>query len=188
MVLSSGDPTRRARLLETLGAGGVAILLCDTIYGLVGRAPETESRIRRIKGRGETNPFLMIVGTVAQAAALSSAPLEKSVLALWPAPLTLVLPSATGTVAVRLPNDPFLAELVSALGSPIYSTSVNRSGTPPMWQISEIIREFEDEVDLVIDQGDIPAGKPSTILDVSSRPYRILRQGDFQVPHGLLSG
>lgn len=186
MVLLNDDPRLRERLLDLLEAGGVAVIPCDTIYGFVGRVPDTESRIREIKGRGETNPFLMLVGNAAQAASLSTVPLDEAVASLWPAPLTLVLPTQDSTVAVRVPNDPFLSEIISTLGVPIYSTSVNRSGKEPMWQIEEIVAEFEREVDLVVDKGDIPAGRPSTILDVSHRPYRILRQGLFRVPAELL--
>lgn len=187
MVLLNDDPRLHDRLLGLLEAGGVAIIPCDTIYGFVGRVPDTEERIRRIKGRGETNPFLMLVGTAEQAASLSSVALDEAVVSLWPAPLTLVLPTRDSTVAVRVPNDSFLSEVIATLGAPIYSTSANRSGRAPMWQIEAIIAEFEHEVDLIVDQGDIPAGQPSTILDLTRKPYLILRQGEFRVPPELLS-
>lgn len=186
MVLTQADPLVSGRLLEVLSAGEVAIVRCDTIYGFVGRAPDTERRIRRIKGRGEKSPFLLLVGTIEQAEGLSRASLDPRVSDLWPGPLTIVVDAPGGTVAVRLPDDPFLTGIVRSLGQPIYSTSVNRSGNPPMWRVNEIIREFEAEVDLIVDAGDQPAGRPSTILDVTHRPYRILRQGDFNVPQSLL--
>lgn len=186
MVLRQGDPLVSRQLLGVLSAGEVAIVLCDTIYGFVGKAPDTERKIRMIKGRGEENPFLLLAGAVEQVEGLSNAPLDPRVTALWPGPLTVVMNAPEGTVAVRLPDDPFLTEIVRSLGQPIYSTSVNRSGNPPMHLIAEIIREFESEVDLIVDAGDQPAGLPSTILDVTNRPYRVLRQGEFEVPSSLL--
>lgn len=187
MVLKRDDPRLRGLLLDILRRDGVAIMPCDTIYGFIGKVPTTDSRIREVKGRGETNPFLMLIGTTEQARELSIAPLDERVLSLWPGPLTVVLGADDGTVAVRLPDDPFLTEIVRSLGSPIYSTSVNRSGSPPMWRVAEIVREFEREVDLVVDAGDCPAGKPSTVLDITRRPYRILRQGEYEVPPWLLT-
>ena len=187
MILSREDSRVRSRLLETLDSGEVAIFPCDTIYGFVGRAPDTDPKIRSIKGRGETNPFLMLVGSVAQATDLSNVPLDPRITSLWPGPLTVVIESGEGTVAVRLPDDSFLSGVVEELGAPIYSTSVNRSGTPPLWRIAEIVAEFESDVNLIVDAGDCPAGKPSTILDLTQVPYRILRQGAFEVPAALLA-
>lgn len=186
MILNREDSRVRAQLLETLASGEVAIFPCDTIYGFVGRVPDTDSKIRSIKGRGETNPFLMLVGSVAQAVALSNTPLDPRVTSLWPGPLTVVVQSGETTSAVRLPDDPFLSGVVEELGMPIYSTSVNRSGSSPLWRIAEIVAEFESDVNLIVDDGDRPAGMPSTILDLTRTPYQILRQGAFEVPASLL--
>ena len=57
MVLSVSRPGAIQRAVGVLSSYGVAILPCDTIYGIVGVAPETEGRIRSIKGRGEDKPF-----------------------------------------------------------------------------------------------------------------------------------
>lgn len=188
MILSIDDPGLAGRLGDVLSEGGVAIMLCDTIYGFIGRAPETDGRIRTIKGRGERNPFLRLVSSVEEAASLADGPLDPRVTALWPAPLTVVLRAPEGTVAVRLPDDPFLRGVIATLGSPIFSTSVNRSGRPPMSNIAEIIGEFERDVDLIVNAGDRPGGVASTILDVSKTPYRVLRKGAFEVPPELLGG
>lgn len=188
MILKIDDRRLSSAVIDTLRGGGLTILPCDTIYGIVGRAPDADARIRQLKGRGETNPFLMLIATVKQAAEMAEAPLDKRVTSMWPGPLTVVMKVAGGTVAVRLPADPFLRAIIRDLGAPIYSTSVNRSGEAPMWRIDDIIRGFAEEVDLIVDAGDRPSGMPSTILDVSERPYRILRQGSFRVPSRLLGG
>lgn len=188
MILKIDDRRLQHVVIDTLRKGGLAILPCDTIYGIVGRAPETDARIRQVKGRGETNPFLMLVASVRQAAKMADGPLDRRVTSMWPAPFTVVMKSAGGTVAVRLPADPFLRAIIRSLGAPVYSTSVNRSGEGPMWQIADIIRSFADDVDLLVDAGDRPSGLPSTILDITKRPYRILRQGSFRVPPELLDG
>ncbi len=187
MVLKSADLSREERLVELLSTGGIAIMPCDTIYGIVGRVPDTEARIRAIKGRGETNPFLMLIESRSAVERLSDVRLDREVAALWPGPLTVVIPAREGgTVAVRVPSDPFLRRLVACVGAPLYSTSVNRSGQPPLGAISEIIREFEESVNVIVDGGDILGREPSTILDVTQRPYRILREGACRIPPSLL--
>jgi L-threonylcarbamoyladenylate synthase len=148
--------------------------------------PETEARIRAIKGRGETNPFLVLIGSVQQAEDLAVGPIDEEVSDLWPGPLTVVVRTADGTLAIRYPDDPFLTEIIRGLEGAVYSTSVNRSGSAPLWKIDEIVEEFENEVDMIVDDGDCPAGRPSTILDITNSPYRLLRQGAFQVPRRLL--
>ncbi len=187
MVISSADRRKEDLLAEILSAGGIAIMPCDTIYGIVGRAPDTEKRIRAAKGREEVNPFLMLIESEAAIERLSDTKLDRRVAALWPGPLTVVIPARSGgTVAVRVPSDQSLRGLIARVGAPLYSTSVNRSGMPALGAILEIVREFENSVDLIVDGGDIVGGEPSTLLDITQRPYRILRQGACEVPPALL--
>ena len=187
MVISSADAGKEELLLGILSAGGIAIMPCDTIYGIVGRAPETEERIRAAKGRGESNPFLMLIENEQALERLSDAKLDRQVAALWPGPLTVVIQArAGGTIAVRVPSDRFLRRLIGRLGAPLYSTSVNRSGQSALGKLSEIVREFEKRVDVIVDGGDILGRAPSTLLDVTQRPFRILREGACKVPPSLL--
>ncbi len=83
---------------------------------------------------------------------------------------------------MRLPDSAYLRAVLAGVGQPLYSTSVNRAGLPPMNSIEEIRAEFEGEVDLIVDAGPLDQGSPSTIVDVTRRPYRIVRQGALQIP------
>ncbi len=186
MAAPAGDPGSFAALVRVLSTGGVAIIPCDTIYGIVGAAPQTEERIRSIKGR-ETRPFLQLIAEASWVARLSDAEVPAALAKHWPGPLTIVLAArGGGTVALRVPDSSFLRELLLAVDAPLYSTSVNRSGMPPMNRIAEIRQELESEVDLVIDAGDLLSGVPSTLVDATSRPCRILRQGALVLPPGDL--
>ena len=64
------------------------------------------------------------------------------------------------------------------LGSPITSTSVNRNGKEPITKIENIIEEFSNEVDLIIDGGLLATTTPSTIIDVTGDKPKILRRGE----------
>lgn len=175
-------------LAEILATGGVAIVPCDTIYGIVGIDPDTEPRLRALKGRGEDKPFLRLVDDAARVRALTGHDPPGRLARHWPGPLTLVLPAeAGGTVAVRVPAAAWLRGLVAGLGRPLLSTSVNRADEPALWRVRDIVAEFGAGVDLVLDGGDLPDALPSTIVDATVRPCRILRQGAFRVPPEDLS-
>ena len=148
------------------------------MYGLVGIAPEAESRLRTVKGRGEDKPFLRLVANASWIERISDMPLPSRLARYWPGPLTLVFPARDGgTAALRVPDHPFLLELLRALDRPLYSTSVNRAGSEPLRTVEEMRRELERDVDAIFDAGDQQPGAPSTLLDITRRPFTVLRQG-----------
>ncbi len=178
MVVKAASPEAFRSLVRVLASGGVAIAPGDTMYGLVGIAPDSGDRIREIKGRGEDKPFLQLLPDPSWVAKFSPLAAPANLLKHWPGPLTLVFPAREGgTVALRVPDSHFLRELLEAVGRPLYSTSVNRAGAAPLQRVEEMRREFEDVVDLIYDAGDLPPGPPSTLVDVTSRPCRVLRPG-----------
>ena len=105
----------------------------------------------------------------------------------WPGPLTLIfearenvpglLTCCTGKVAVRIPGESIALDLARNLGFPLTSTSANPSGQRPAVETSQLIRYFGDKIDLIIDGGRTPGGKPSTIVDVTVEPPKVLRTG-----------
>jgi L-threonylcarbamoyladenylate synthase len=183
MVLAAADPAAIRALAALLARGGVAIIPCDTIYGIVGIDPEADARIRGLKGRDEGKPFLRLAADASWARVLTGRAAPDRLARHWPGPLTLVLPArGGGTLALRVPAAAWLRELIAGLERPLLSTSVNRSGEKALWRVADIVAEFGPEVDLVLDGGDLRGAEPSTIVDVSNRPFRILRQGAFRVP------
>jgi L-threonylcarbamoyladenylate synthase len=178
MVAAAHNPEAFALLVDIISRGGVAIAPGDTMYGILGIVPRTEARIRLLKGRGEDKPFLQIIPDASWTGRLTEAPVPEGLARHWPGPLTIVLPArAGGTVAVRVPDSLFLRELLIAVGEPLYSTSVNRAGTAPLVTVAEMRAEFEREVDIIYDGGDMPPGPSSTLVDATNLPARILRQG-----------
>ncbi len=188
MLINTGDKKSFSLLVDTVKSGGVAILPCDTIYGIVGIAPNTEQRIRRIKGREENKPFLKLIYSADWLPRITDQKLPAALHAYWPGPLTLIFTSRTGiSAALRVPKDNQLRQLIKEVDQPLFSTSVNRSQEKALWRIRDIIEQFEHEVDLIVSAGDIVAGKPSTILDITRIPFRLLRQGVLELPDSLFS-
>ncbi len=156
---------------------------CDTIYGLVGVAPDTEERIARIKGRPGEKGFLWLIGSAGWLPRFTDAALPPPLAGYWPGPLTLIFPRrGGGRIALRVPRDPLLAGLLRRLNRPLVSTSVNRSGQASLWRIGEIAAEFGAEVDLVVDAGDQEGRMPSTVVDLSTQPWRLVRPGAARLP------
>lgn len=186
MVIKADDRDLVPRIAAVLRRRELAIFPTDTVYGIHGLAPDTRGRIAALKGRREENPFLMLAPSAEFVEELAGAPLDPAVRSFWPGALTLVVNTPGGGQAIRVPGDPFLAALLAEVGGLVYSTSVNRSGAPHLWRIGEIVREFSREVELIVDAGDIPGGRPSTLLDVRERPYKLLRRGAVAIPRELL--
>jgi L-threonylcarbamoyladenylate synthase len=178
MVLAAADPRAFPTLVQILAGGGVAIAPGDTMYGLIGIAPRSEARLRRVKGRDGEKPFLQLIGNAAWIERISDVPVPPRLARFWPGPLTIVFPvRAGGTAAFRVPDNRFLHDLLDALSQPLYSTSVNRAGMPPLRTIEEMRRVLEGEVDAIYDAGDQVPGPPSTLVDITRRPFEILREG-----------
>jgi len=182
MRVSADSPGAFLSLVRILDAGGIAIAPGDTMYGMIGVAPESEALLRRVKGRGEDKPFLVLIADASWASRISDRPVPARLVRFWPGPLTMIFPDRFGgTTAMRVPDSAFLRDLVRALGKPLCSTSVNKAGSPPIQTIQEMVREFEKDVDIIYDDGDHPPGEPSTLVDISARPYRIVRQGALRL-------
>jgi L-threonylcarbamoyladenylate synthase len=176
-----------SRFQEICGTGGVAIVPCDTIYGLVGSVPDSEKRLRLIKGRGGGKLFLLLIPDPELSGRFSPVPVPAELAHFWPGPLTVILPGQGGdTVALRVPDAPFLRNAMREAGKALYSTSVNRAGSPALWREADIVAEFSRDVDLILTAGDLPGRMPSTIVDATSRPLRIVRQGALELPASLL--
>ena len=190
-VLAS--PEELARLRELFAAGGVAAIPTDTFYGLACDPANARgvARIFEVKGRAR-EPLLVLFSEREHLERLgvdTSAETLERFLLLWPAPLTVVLPVRAplpasrggATLAVRMPAAPALRALLSETG-PLTGTSANRSGRPALADPDEVVEQLGPELDLVIDGGRTPGGRPSTLVDATRNPPVVLRAGAFAWP------
>ncbi len=168
-------------VIADLTEGKIGIMLCDTIYGIVGVAPEAESRIQEAKGRGESHPFLQLIHP-SWFSQYSKIPLPPELAFYWPGPLTIVTEHRCGgTTAFRAPREPLL-ELVKQVGKPIYSTSANISGEPYKGEIDSMIEDFAGRVDFFIPSQREPSSQASTIISIVSKPFTLIRPGAVELP------
>ena len=177
---------------EVISNGGVIAFRTDTFYGL-GADPFNRaavSRIRELKGREDNKPILLLISDLEQVPRLireRSDGFNVAARKLWPGPLTIVgaavaelpeeITSGTGTVGVRLPADESVRELVRECGGVLTATSANPAGSEPARSAEQVARYFPAGIDLIVDGGEVSATEPSTVLDVSSSPPRVVREG-----------
>jgi L-threonylcarbamoyladenylate synthase len=186
------DAERIATAAELLREGKLVAFPTETVYGL-GVDPWNEEAVRRlfaVKGRPEAKGLILHLGDVAQIESVAREVPDAArllVARFFPGPLTLVLPAVpsiprvvTGggdTIAVRLPDHPVSIALARALGRPIAAPSANPSGEPPPRTADEVRRSLGEKIDAIVDAGPTPGGTPSTLVDVTVAPPRILRAG-----------
>lgn len=191
--LSPRRPDRAAiqEIARIVRDGGLFAFPTDTVYG-IGCGLFFRDSVRRIyalKGRGTDKPLPILVSSTRDAEVLAASVSDEArrlMKRFWPGPLTLVFSSsavaslATGgrdTVALRLPRDRVILAVLKACGLPLASTSANLSGRPALVTGEEVTRRFSGRLDAIIDAGPSAVGVPSTVLDVSSYPFTIRREG-----------
>ena len=204
MIRLDVSPAELLRAAEILAAGGIAAFPTETVYGLGAWAFNAGAlaRVFEVKGRPRFDPLIIHIDRVegleriADPGALSPARrrlLENLVRALWPGPLTLVLPKrpavpllATAglpTVAVRLPAHPAARELIRLSGEAAGGTgalaapSANPFGRLSPTRAEHVIETLGDNIDAVVDGGPCSVGVESTVADLSGGVPRILRPG-----------
>jgi len=189
-IVAAGEAMERA--LELLEGGDVVAIPTETVYGLAGDATNGigVARIFEAKGRPRFNPLIAHVADLAMAERIALFdPLSKRLAqALWPGPLTLVLPQRPGngihplvtagldTIALRMPKG-FGGDLITRLGRPLAAPSANSSGKISATTAEAVAADLGARIRLVVDGGATPVGLESTIVKVEGGTLRLLRPG-----------
>lgn len=177
---------------DAIRDGQLVVFPTETVYGLAADATD-EAAVKRVfdaKGRVGKQPLPVQVGSlddVLKAAEFIPTNAKPLAELYWPGPLTLVLPrnaslprALTGgkeTVGVRVPDHPVALALAREVESPIVATSANLSGNPPARNAADAVKEVGGWAAVVLDGGESRYGQPSTVVDVTVTPPRILRRG-----------
>ena len=194
MIIAEGEAAHK-RAAKLISSSGIVAFRTDTFYGL-GANPFDEQALHRLnllKGR-EGKPLLIVISDASMIEQLVE---KRSILfdafaaRHWPGALTIVAPArtklsleltaGTGTIGLRLPDDEEVRCFVRACGSALTATSANRAGEMPARTATEVASFFPSGLDLIVDAGPAPGGKPSTVLDVSNDEARVIREGAVSI-------
>jgi L-threonylcarbamoyladenylate synthase len=180
------------RAAGLLADGGLVAIPTETVYGLAADALDGDSvdRIFTAKGRPASNPLIVHVADVAMARSLAASwpeAAERITAALWPGPVTVIVPcgrrvpaavtAAGSTVAIRCPAHPLTRRLIEKLGRPLAAPSANRSMQLSPTTAGHVLESLGSRVDLILDGGPCDRGIESTVVDCTTAPPTILRPG-----------
>lgn len=198
--MSEAHPTRLlaandeaiAEAAACLAAGGLVAFPTETVYGLGCDATDgaAVARLYAAKGRPAFNPLIAHVTDLAAAQALATFndTAQRLATALWPGPLTLVLPKRAGcpvadlatagldSIAIRMPDHPVARALLRAFGKPVVAPSANRSGHVSPTAAAHVMTDLRGRIDLILDGGPTKVGVESTIVACLKTPT-LLRPG-----------
>jgi tRNA threonylcarbamoyl adenosine modification protein (Sua5/YciO/YrdC/YwlC family) len=191
-----------AQVAEALADDAIIAYPTETGYNL-GCAPGSAGalkRLARLRGVDERHTWTLLctqvscLGTYARL----HTPLFRLIKRVVPGPYTFIL-NATAevprqlqqkkrkTVGIRISGEPLVAELASAMGAPLVTTSARGPDDEQTLPDSATVAErFGHELDLLLDAGPVPP-QPSTIIDATGEEPVIERYGagdagPFEVP------
>lgn len=176
--------------LETVQTGGIIAFPTDTVYGIGCSAdnPRGINRLYEVKNRERDKPIPLLIADRSELGELvQSIPPQAEVLMdrFWPGPLTLIFPrsgslpaelSPTDTIGIRLPDSKFTRRLIRVTG-PLAASSANISGRESALTADDVLNQVGNRIELVIDGGETRRERASTVVDCTTDPVQILRQG-----------
>jgi tRNA threonylcarbamoyl adenosine modification protein (Sua5/YciO/YrdC/YwlC family) len=190
------NPKDVGKVVRTLQDGGLVIYPTDTMYAIGCDALDVRAveNICRLKGVNPEKSNLSIIcydlSNISEYAKVSNS-VFKLIRDYLPGPFTFILPTNSGLpkmykkrkeVGIRMPDNPIIREVCRELGHPMLSMSVHYDPDEPEYATDpELIHErYEDQVDMVVDGG-YGGTEGSTVVDCSTEPYVIVRQGKGQI-------
>lgn len=184
------------RAAEVLRGGGIVVLPTETVYGLAADAenPRAVARVYAIKGRPADHPLILHLAggdLLPQWSANVRPYAQRLADALWPGPLTIVVPRSarvgdwvTGgqdCVALRVPDHPVALAVLEAFGGALAAPSANCFGRVSPTTVDHVRQELgellDEHRDLFVDGGRSSVGVESTIVDCNGPAPVILRPG-----------
>ena len=182
-----------ARAADIIRRGGLVGFPTETVYGLGGSAldPQAAKAIYAAKGRPSDNPLIVHIAKAEEMESLAASVPEnawKLAEAIWPGPLTMVLPKkpcvpdeTTGglaTVAIRCPADEAARRLIELSGVPIAAPSANLSGRPSPTRWEHVKADLDGRIDALLCGNPCIGGIESTVLDLTDPDHpQVLRPG-----------
>ena len=179
--------------VHSLKNGDVIVYPTDTLYGFGVDATNSDAiqKLNRLKGRSQ--PLSIVLQQVSDISnyAMVTPEIETELEKLFPGEYTVLLQSiksnlspmvfnSSPLVGIRIPFHFFPLQLVKVFGKPVITTSINRHGTTPLNDVTQVEIDFPN-VEIFEDNDHTPS-QGSTIIDMSQNPFKIVRQGDGKYP------
>ena len=193
-IIKLNDPKLFEITTSVLESGGVIIYPTETLYGIGALATDTDAinEIFRVKERLRGKPFILLVKDFEMLEEYFRVPdiVSKNSEKFISAPLTILfnqkkdlppeISAGSDKTGIRISTNKFVKELFKHIDVPLISTSANMSGEENTYSSEEIISLFNNKVDLIVDSGNLPHSNGSSIIDITTSPPVLLREGDIK--------
>lgn len=180
-------------IIKTLKDGKLVIMPTDTIYGIIGDATNEDviNKVYEVKERPHDKPLLILVSNLSMLHELVTEipkETEKIINKFWPGPLTILfkksskvsdaLTANSSLVAIRMPNDKRLLNIMNHLNRPLISTSANISSYDAITNPNQLEEKMKEKIDLIVDEGTVN-NEASTLITIVNGKIEILREGSL---------
>ncbi len=195
-IISADSPDYSRRAAAVIREGGIVAYPTETYYGLGVNPFDSDalSRLFKVKQRLWSKAILVIIDDIDQLSMLIAEfpePYRPLIEQYWPGPLTLVFPAlhslpdlltgGSGTIGVRMSSSATATAICKASRIPVSATSANISGEPPATCVADVLRYFNETIDLVIDGGENASPQCSTIVALADGAIQTLRHGVISI-------
>jgi len=176
---------------QLIQEGKLVAFPTETVYGLGANAldPMAVAKIFALKERPSFDPLIIHIADLDDLKKLTAEEDERVyqlAKRFWPGSLTLVLPksklvpdiitSGLPTVGIRMPANEIALELIRTSGRPIAAPSANKFGRISPTTANHVRKQLPN-VDYILDGGKTTVGIESTIIELTEKGFRILRNG-----------
>jgi len=190
MMDSSDENLRKAG--AAIAAGKLVVIPTETVYGLGADAfnPDAVARVFEAKRRPAFDPLIIHISRLDDIERIATSFPPKARLlaeALWPGPLTMILPkrpevpdivtSGLDTAAVRFPVHPVARKIIEYSGTVVAAPSANPFGYISPTTALHVAKTLGDRVDFIVDGGPCAVGVESTVIDMTRDIPAVLRPG-----------
>ncbi|MDD3662026.1 MAG: L-threonylcarbamoyladenylate synthase [Candidatus Dojkabacteria bacterium] len=197
-IIDQNDSTALDQAVSTLKQGGLIVYPTETCYGLGADATNQKAvdKLLQYKTRREGKPISIAVTgrDMAQQYSEINEIAENLYENYLPGPLTIVSKATTAlasgvaseyeTIGIRVPDYPFVIEMIRTLGRPVTATSANVSYKNRPYSIPALIRDLPEKqkhlLDLIIDAGELPHNEVSTVVDTTLNSLNVMRSGQIE--------
>ena len=169
--------------------GSIIVYPTDTVYGIGSNIFDEKSLLKvfSIKKRSKNKPLSICLSRVEdiETVAHIDSETEEIIQKILPGPYTIILKkkdnvsplltSGTDTVGIRIPDNQVCKDL--ARDFPITSTSANIAGYDVPESAEEVSKQLGSSIDIILDEGICKHGIPSTVVDMTVYPPKIIREG-----------
>ena len=165
-------------IIKVLNNNGLVALPTDTIYGVIGdptsiiavnKLYELKNRNRnkklsiflddknKIKDICYTNEFINdFIENKLQNNTIILEKIDKNYLSLI----------SNEYIGIRIPNNKFIIDLLKEYKKPVFATSINISGQKECLTYNEVLKTFNDKIDLIINNDTKPSNKASNVFKI----------------------